>query len=170
MSRLPSVAILAAVLLSCTKAPSVPAPEAPLPIGMFRATVVDVHDGNTLTIRGQQSGNQNLRLYGIDCPESPQPFGQEAAVAARKLVLHQDVIVTDMGRDQHQKMIGVVRLTDGRLLNQELVGSGLCWWYKSQASGNATLERLEAEARASRKGLWADQNPVPPWEWRNRGK
>ena len=28
------------------------------------------------------------------------------------------------------------------------------------------LEELETRARAARIGLWADPQPVPPWEWR----
>jgi endonuclease YncB( thermonuclease family) len=30
------------------------------------------------------------------------------------------------------------------------------------------LEGLEKEAREAKKGLWADQELVPPWEWRRR--
>jgi endonuclease YncB( thermonuclease family) len=30
------------------------------------------------------------------------------------------------------------------------------------------LYDLENEARASRRGLWADANPMPPWEWRKK--
>jgi endonuclease YncB( thermonuclease family) len=26
--------------------------------------------------------------------------------------------------------------------------------------------RAEQEARADKRGLWLDPNPVPPWEWR----
>ena len=27
---------------------------------------------------------------------------------------------------------------------------------------------MEAEARVAKKGLWADPQPVPPWEWRKQ--
>jgi hypothetical protein len=36
------------------------------------------------------------------------------------------------------------------------------------APADRVLEGLETEARESRKGLSADPQPVPPWEWRKR--
>ena len=57
---------------------------------------------------------------------------------------------------------------DGRMLNRELVREGACWWYQKYAPGDTVLEGLEKYAREERKGLWADPQPVPPWEWRKR--
>jgi endonuclease YncB( thermonuclease family) len=45
-----------------------------------------------------------------------------------------------------------------------LVKDGWCWWYRKYAPGDRVLEGLEHDAREGWKGLWADPQPVPPWE------
>ncbi len=47
-----------------------------------------------------------------------------------------------------------------------LVKDGWCSWHRKYAPGDAQLEKLEAEAREAKKGVWADPHPVPPWAWR----
>jgi endonuclease YncB( thermonuclease family) len=42
--------------------------------------------------------------------------------------------------------------------------------YRQYAPGNRKLEGLELEAREAKKGLWADPQLVPPWEWRHRSQ
>lgn len=59
-------------------------------------------------------------------------------------------------------------LPDGPNLNQELVKEGWCWWYRKYAPRDTVLEQLETDAREGRKGLWADPQPMPSWEWRKR--
>jgi endonuclease YncB( thermonuclease family) len=41
----------------------------------------------------------------------------------------------------------------------------MAWVYRAY-SNNPELMDMEAEAMADRRGLWADQKPVPPWEFR----
>jgi endonuclease YncB( thermonuclease family) len=67
---------------------------------------------------------------------------------------------------KYKRTLGDVILPDGMNLNQELVRQGMCWWYRKYAPGDTVLEGLEKEAREAKKGLWADPQPVPPWEWR----
>jgi endonuclease YncB( thermonuclease family) len=57
---------------------------------------------------------------------------------------------------------------DGTHVNHTLVKAGWCWWYRKYAPGDTVLEGLEKDAREAKKGLWADPQPVPPWEWRKR--
>jgi hypothetical protein len=36
------------------------------------------------------------------------------------------------------------------------------------SSVSYSIQGREQEAREAKKGLWADPQPVPPWEWRKR--
>ena len=61
--------------------------------------------------------------------------------------------------------MGDVLLPDGTNLNHTLVKEGWCLWYRKYAPGDTVLEGREKEAREAKKGLSADPQPAPPWEW-----
>ena len=109
-----------------------------------------------------------IRLSGIDCPEKGQAYGKRAKQAASGLAFGKEVTIQAHGHDKYKRTLGDVLLPDGMNVNQELVKQGWCWWYQKYAPGDAVLEGLEKEAREAKKGLWADPQPVPPWEWRKR--
>ena len=128
-------------------------------------SVVSVLDGDTLEVLNGHH-TERIRLSGIDCPEKGQAFGQRAKHAASNLAFGKDVMVQTHGHDKYKRTLGDVILPDGMNLNQELVKQGWCWWYRKYAPGDTVLEGLEDQARAARKGLWADPQPVPPWVFR----
>ena len=72
------------------------------------------------------------------------------------------------GLDNYGRTIADVLLLDGTDVNLTLVKDGWCWWYQKYAPDNVTLAELQRRARRSGLGLWADPDPVPPWEWRKR--
>jgi micrococcal nuclease len=77
-----------------------------------------------------------------------------------------------VGYDRYDRTIGEVTIPDGKNLNRELVKAGYAWWFRRHAPADHMLEKLELEARKAHHGLWADPNPIPPWEFRkmkNRG-
>lgn len=39
-------------------------------------------------------------------------------------------------------------------------------WVYDQYVRDKTLYRLQDEARSTGRGLWADEEPMAPWEWR----
>ena len=86
---------------------------------------------------------------------SLRPFGKE-------------VMLQTHGRDKNGHTIADVSLPDGTSLNLTLVKDGWCWWYPEYAPENVILAELQRRARRSGLGLWADPDPVPPWEWRRR--
>jgi len=48
-----------------------------------------------------------------------------------------------------------------------LMSAGLACWFRKN-SKDLRLGELERQARMAKRGLWADAQPVPPWEWRSR--
>ena len=133
----------------------------------YTGKVVAVIDGDTIEVLHHQHP-ERIRLSGIDCPEKGQAYGQKAKQAASALAFGKEVTVQTHGLDKYKRTLGDVLLLDGTNVNHTLVKDGWCWWYRKYAPGNTALEGLETEAREARKGLWADPQPVPPWEWRKR--
>jgi endonuclease YncB( thermonuclease family) len=129
----------------------------------FAGVVVKIHDGDTISVvrRGHA---ERVRLAGIDCPELRQAFGNRAKNLTSRLASGQMVTVHVQGSDDYGRKLGVVTLPDGRSLNRELVAAGLAW--KVKTSKNKQVAKLENDARRAKRGLWADADPTPPWEYR----
>ena len=52
--------------------------------------------------------------------------------------------------------------------NAEQVRRGWAWVFVRYAPKNSPLYAVEREARLDRRGLWADDAPIAPWEWRGQ--
>ena len=131
----------------------------------FRGQVVGISDGDTIGVM-LEGRAVKVRPAGIDCPEESQPFGKRAKQFAYDLAFGRVVSVRERTTDRYGRVVADVVLPDGRNLNHELVRAGMAWWYKRYAHQDRTLKALEAEARANKRGLWADKSPIPPWDWR----
>jgi endonuclease YncB( thermonuclease family) len=129
--------------------------------------VVGISDGDTISVL-RQGAEERVRLSGIDCPEKGQPFGNRAKQLTSTLAFGKPVTIVEGGRDKYGRTIGEMILPDERSLTHALVKAGVGWWYRRYAPANAALAQLEREARAEKRGLWADPNPIPPWEWRKQ--
>jgi len=155
--QFPTAVFLAAIL--CFSGPSASATE-------IAGQVVSIIDGDTIDVLYKKRP-QRIRLQGIDCPEKGQPYATKAKQATAALVFRKEVTVRlQEDHDRYKRSIGDVVLSDGRILNQELVKDGWCWWYRKYAPNDTELEALETEAREARKGLWSDPAPIPPWIYR----
>jgi len=155
------------VLLGCALALWVGLVEAKVVV--WEGVVTRVIDGDSLRIkRGKKP--VTIRLYGIDSPEYGQPYWREAKERASALVLGKTVRVEPMATDQYGRTVALVSYR-GQLINAEMVGRGLAWVYRRYCTTQplcARFDALEEVARASRLGVWREQRPVPPWEWRHR--
>lgn len=141
---------------------------ASLTTNQFVGTVVRVLDGDTIEVLHEGRG-ERVRLANIDCPEKSQAFGNRAKQFTSELAFGREVTVQIIGSDRNKRTIGEVRLLDGTSLNRELVHAGFAWWYRAY-SHDQSLEDLEREAIAAKRGLWEDPHSIPPWEFRKSKK
>jgi len=137
-----------------------------IPALSFTGQVVAVTDGDTIKVM-HDGALEKIRLNRIDCPEKSQPFGQRAKNFTSDACFGRIVEIQEHGTDRYHRTIGEVILPDGRDLNAELVRAGYAWWYRRYAPTDLQLSLLEQQARAQRSGLWADTNPIAPWDYRH---
>ncbi len=134
----------------------------------FTGRVVSVHDGDTLTVLDASSVQHKVRLHGIDAPETKQAFGTKSRDRLAEIAKGKPVKVIAGERDKYGRTLGRIEV-EGQDVNRQMVADGLAWHYKRYSKAE-DLAAAEREARAARRGLWADKAPVPPWDWRATDK
>lgn len=127
--------------------------------------VVDVTDGDTLTVEGAAGHTETVRLWGVDAPETSQPYGSDATAVARKVAEGKRVDVELIERDHYGRVIGRVHV-DGTTLGRTLTRSGYAWHGRRYPT-SSQLKANEQKARREGRGLWSQSHPVPPWRHRN---
>ena len=109
-----------------------------------------------------------IRLYGVDCPESDQPYGGRATEFVLNRVLGSYVTVAPIDTDFYGRTVAIVNMDDF-CLNEALIEEGFAWVYTDYCDRPECTFWLELEnqARSAYRGLWQSLDPVPPWIWRH---
>jgi endonuclease YncB( thermonuclease family) len=132
--------------------------------------VVSVQDGDTFDLCTADRGMFRVRLAASDSPETGQGYWRVARSQLQSLLERGPVQVTcykDDGRERE-----VCRVYTGTTdVGLALVEAGLAWHFKRFESEQSATEReaftqAELAARTARRGLWAEPDPMPPWECR----
>lgn len=108
-----------------------------------------------------------VRLINIDAPEKKQPFGRWSTNQLKALLAGQSVTVSYTQTDRYGRVLGRVITANGTEANRQQVLKGAAWVYDRYNTDNS-LPALQREAQTQKRGLWADNQPVPPWEWRHK--
>jgi endonuclease YncB( thermonuclease family)/methylphosphotriester-DNA--protein-cysteine methyltransferase len=137
---------------------------------VIEGKVINVHDGDTVTVLDSNNKKFHIRLQGIDAPELKQAYGAVSQENLSRLVLGKQVTIVWTKVDKYRRTVGTIML-DGKDMNIEQVKAGAAWHFKKYADeqdpkDRVTYARAEEEARAARLGLWQDPNPTPPGDYR----
>ncbi|OJA14090.1 hypothetical protein AZE42_07936 [Rhizopogon vesiculosus] len=116
----------------------------------------------------------HVRIAGVDAPEGShfgrpaQPYAEEALAWLKNMVEGKAVYCQLIRRDQYSRIVSVVTLTPpllpgwfttGRSLALEMLRAGVSTTYEQAGAeygkcGKDEFLRVEAEARAARRGMW----------------
>lgn len=123
-------------------------------------------DGDTITVMHDGKA-EKIRFYGIDCPEGHQDFSQNAKQFTSSMVFGKTVDVKKMDTDRYGRTVAVVTI-DGKTVNEELLKSGMAWFFTKYCKESfcEQWKRCEEAARKSKVGLWSMPNPIAPWDFR----
>ena len=128
--------------------------------------VISIKDGDTFSIKDQRGKFYKVRLADVDAPEIAQPFGRPAKRLIEDLALNQVVRINYTQVDKYKRLIGKVFLLNGKILNEEALKAGLAWHYRVKHPYSTYLEKMEYKAWKRKMGLWVQEKPIPPWEFR----
>jgi endonuclease YncB( thermonuclease family) len=173
------ITVICAFFCVAQQTPPTPAPQSPVAIAnnvqlVIEGKVINVHDGDTVTVLDQNNRKFHIRLQGIDAPELKQAFGSVSQQNLSRMVLGKQVSIFWTKVDKYRRTVGTIKL-DGRDVNIEQVKAGLAWHFKKyedeqEPEDRRTYAAAEQQARAAKLGLWQDANPTVPGEWRQEVK
>lgn len=131
---------------------------------VLTARVVGVSDGDTLTVLAQGNKQVRVRLDEVDAPEKDQAFGQASKRSLSDLCFGKGAVVTVKKTDRYGRSVAAVSC-EGIDAGAHQVRAGMAWAYRQYLKDKRLLD-LEVAARRGHVGLWRDECPVPPWEFR----
>jgi micrococcal nuclease len=142
-------------------------------------TVTRIVDGDTLKVFFLE-GEESIRLIGIDTPESRVnkktkkdakrsgqdvetiiAMGKRATEYVESLVKPGDLITIEFDvqeRDRYERLLGYVYLSDGKMLNEEIIKAGYANVMTIPPNVKYEDRFLKAyqEAREDKRGLWEE--------------
>jgi endonuclease YncB( thermonuclease family) len=138
-----------------------------------RALVLKVVDGDTLQVRilgGDPQGTaagaiEDLRLIGIDAPESGEDFSSAATAALSTLCAGAEVSLQqdEETRDQYGRLLAYVFLEDETFVNAQMLRLGLATIFTVAPNVEFVPEFQAAQevAQTAKAGIWAAAKPSP---------
>ncbi len=143
----------------------------------FPAQVTEIRDADDLVINCRDSNGTAhrvvVRLAEIDAPEWGQPYHDVAKAFLSEKALGNEVVIRFREINDYRfsggicRIVGWVRLRDGTDVSRLLLRRGLAWHYEEYSESKEELNAIQQQARSARLGLWAEDNPIPPWDYRH---
>lgn len=127
--------------------------------------VTGITNGDTFKGVTKEKEEIKFRIHGIDAPEKKQAFGTKSKENLSVLIFGKTVGIKFQSKDRYGRSVVWVYTPESEDVSAEMLKAGMAWHYKKY-DDSAQYADLEDEARVNKVGLWADANPVEPWNFR----
>lgn len=160
-SKMPTQ-MLAILLFACLCLPSI--------CLAWQGVVTEVLDGDTIRVaaQGDKKSQISIRMYGIDAPEKDQEGGGEATEYLCSILPNRaKVEIVPMSGDKYGRNVGLV-MYKRQNINLKMLEAGQAWHYAKYCKAAFCREwaKVQRKAQKSKRGLWKQKRPTPPWQWR----
>lgn len=135
----------------------------------FTVKVISISDGDTFTGLNDENLQLKFRLYGIDAPEKKQAFGTKSKEFLSSLIFGKWVSVDVQSQDRYGRFLVYVYTPEGKDVSLLMLHEGMAWHFVKYDQ-NEVYAASEHNARKAKRGLWADQSPIAPWDFREQKK
>lgn len=144
-------------------------------------TVTRVRDGDSVVLTTERGQQLEVRLHGIDAPErggskrgAGQPYAEKAQDMLNRLAFRKRATLETLDTDSYGRRVGLLRVAsergpvDAGLMQVQM---GMAWAFpraldKLPYDLRESYLYAEKIAKLKRRGLWADEKPQAPWDWR----
>jgi endonuclease YncB( thermonuclease family) len=136
------------------------------------ARLIKVDDGDSFVARQAGGARIRVRLAGIDAPERSQPWANRAREKLRDALDGRNLKIHSAKTDRYGRQVALVQV-DGEDVSLAMLEAGLAWHF-ARYDGDlppalrSRYAAAAAQAREARIGLWRDDDPEPPWQFRRR--
>jgi endonuclease YncB( thermonuclease family) len=127
--------------------------------------VFAITDGDTFKGLTKDKEEIKFRIYGIDAPEKKQAFGTKSKEYLSDLIYGQTVGIKVDKKDRYGRSVVWIFTSEGKDVSAEMLKTGMAWHYKKYDDSRQYAD-FENEAHRKKIGLWADANPIEPWNFR----
>ena len=131
-------------------------------------SITKVTDGDTVVFKDINNELLKVRLTQIDAPESKQDFGLESTKSLTELCLNQKSKLEISGVDRYERTLAIVYCNNINA-NIHQLKNGLAWVYDAYVT-EYNYYSYQNEAKKKKLGLWTDEYPLAPWDFRKNKK
>lgn len=140
------------------------------PLHSVSGMVSKVHDGDSIHITPPNQKRVVIRFSAIDAPELKQNFGLSSRDYLRSLLMGKQATAKCHKTDRYQRNVCAVYHNENDI-GLKMIESGFAWHYKKYQNEQTSKQRAQyrhAEIRAKNlgRGLWQQDMPIAPWEFR----